>query len=70
MSRIKEIHADILIEDLVSIYPETIKILSEKGIRCLACGEPIWGTLRDAAKSCGYSESDIKELIVELNLNF
>jgi methionine synthase II (cobalamin-independent) len=66
----QKIHADILIEDLVRAFPETIKILSEKGIRCLACGEPIWGTLGDAAKSRGYSEGEIKELIAELNLKF
>ncbi len=66
----EKIKSDILIEDMVKVFPETIKILSEKGIRCLACGEPIWGTLEDAAKSKGYTEEEIKVLINELNSKF
>jgi methionine synthase II (cobalamin-independent) len=66
----QKIHAEILIEDLVRAFPETIKILSEKGIRCLACGEPIWGTLAEAAKSKGYTDEQIKTLIAELNTKF
>ena len=41
---------DITIEDLLDIYPKSISFLSEKGIKCIACGEPIWGTLEEAAK--------------------
>ncbi len=70
MGHMQKIHAEILIEDLVRAFPETIKILSEKGIRCLACGEPIWGTLAEAAKSKGYTDEQIKTLIAELNTKF
>ncbi|MBN2089322.1 DUF1858 domain-containing protein [candidate division KSB1 bacterium] len=66
----QKIHAEMLIEDLVKAFPETVKILSEKGIRCLACGEPIWGTLGEAAKLKGFTEEDIKTLIADLNTKF
>lgn len=32
---------DITIEDLVEEIPESVRYLSEKGIKCIACGEPI-----------------------------
>ena len=44
------IHKDMEIEELVNNYPFSVKYLMEKGIRCIACGEPIWGTLEEAAK--------------------
>lgn len=36
------------IEDLVAAHPAAVTFLMERGIRCLRCGEPIWGTLDDA----------------------
>lgn len=36
---------DILIEDLVKIYPQAVGFLTKKGIRCIRCGEPLWCTL-------------------------
>jgi len=38
-----------------------------KGIKCLACGEPIWGTLEFAAREKEFSEKDINEFVGELN---
>ncbi len=43
-----EISRDTIIEDLVDAWPDAITFLMEKGIRCLRCGEPIWGTLGSA----------------------
>lgn len=39
------IEKTIFIEDLVREYPSSVRFLMEKGIKCIACGEPIWGTL-------------------------
>lgn len=39
------------IEDLVNDHPELIAPLAEMGIVCIACGEPIWGTLGDLISS-------------------
>jgi hypothetical protein len=37
---------DIEIEDLIRYYPLSAGFLIKKGVRCIRCGEPIWGTLR------------------------
>jgi methionine synthase II (cobalamin-independent) len=61
-----KITKDITIEELVETVPGSVKYLMEKGIKCIACGEPIWGTLEDAAKEKGFSDSEINEFIIEL----
>ena len=67
MSAIK-ITKDILIEDLVNNFPFSVKYLMENGIRCIMCGEPIWGTLADAAEEKGFSDEDIQRFVNEMNL--
>ena len=61
------INKDILIEDLVREYPDSVHFLMEKGIKCIACGEPIWGTLEDAAVEKGFTAAQIEALVAELN---
>ena len=61
-----EITKNITIEDLVDIKPASVRYLSEKGIKCIACGEPIWGTLEDAAREKGFSDADLERFIKEL----
>lgn len=58
---------EIYIEDLVRDYPGAVTYLMEKGIRCLMCGEPIWGTLESAAKEKGFNDEDIEVFVKELN---
>ncbi len=58
------IELDIEIEDLVEKYPQTVDILTKKGIICIQCGSPIWGTLREAINRAGLDEI---EVINELN---
>jgi len=53
------------IEDIVSDYPELIRPLKEYGIACIVCGEPVWGTLDDLAKSKNISNID--KIIDEMN---
>ncbi len=61
------ITADIEIEQLVREYPFAVKYLAEQGIRCIACGEPIWGSLKEAALEKKFSEADIQKFVQELN---
>jgi hypothetical protein len=61
------IDKDILIEDLVRDVPAAVTYLMKKNIKCLACGEPIWGTLEDAAKKKGFSDEEIGVFVKELN---
>ncbi|MQY79156.1 MAG: DUF1858 domain-containing protein [Bacteroidetes bacterium] len=64
---IMKITKEITIEELVEIIPESVRYLMEKGIRCIACGEPIWGTLEEAAKEKGFNENQIEEFVKDLN---
>jgi hypothetical protein len=61
-----KIERDVWIEDLVRELPASVGFLREKGIRCIACGEPVWGTLEQAAREKGFSETTIDELVLEL----
>lgn len=60
-----EITADIAIEDLVRIEPRAAALLRRWGIVCIQCGEPVWGTLREAATSKGIE--DLDEILAALN---
>ena len=57
----------IAIEDLVQEVPGAVSYLSKNGIRCMRCGEPIWGTLEEAAKEKGFGEDDIRRFVDDLN---
>ncbi len=58
---------DILIEDLVEQLPQAIKYLMKHGIVCILCGEPIWGTLEEAAKNKGFTDEDVANFVEDLN---
>lgn len=58
------------IEEMVRDYPEVIGPLSKYGIVCVACGEPVWGTLRELADQIGIKDlapiiEQLKKLIRE-----
>ncbi len=63
----QKITKDIEIEDLVELLPDSVTYLMEEGIRCLRCGEPIWGSLEAAAKEKGFNDDDIKKFVDDLN---
>ncbi len=58
---------DITIEDLVEDYPFAEEFLRVRGIKCIRCGEPIWGTLETACKEKNFSDEQIEEIVRELN---
>jgi methionine synthase II (cobalamin-independent) len=61
-----EINKDIYIEELVNNYTFSIRYLAQKGIRCIACGEPVWGTLEEAAKEKGFTDKEIQSFVDDL----
>jgi methionine synthase II (cobalamin-independent) len=67
MERKRMIEKDISIEELVQILPASVRYLMERGIKCLACGEPIWGTLASAAREKGFSEHQLDSIVADLN---
>ena len=62
-----KINKDIAIEDLIEQLPYSVKYLADKGIRCIVCGEPIWGTLDEACKEKGFSDEEIINVVNEIN---
>ena len=63
----KIINEKISIEELVEIFPASVSYLSRKGIKCIACGEPIWGTLEEAAIEKGFGREEIEGFVRDLN---
>jgi len=63
----KKITRDTQIEELVELIPDAVQYLSREGIRCIRCGEPIWGTLEEAAREKGFSDADIERFVAEIN---
>jgi methionine synthase II (cobalamin-independent) len=62
-----EITKDTTIEDLVHYSARAVSYLRDKGIKCIACGEPIWGTLEEAAREKGFDTDAIDTFVKELN---
>ncbi len=61
-----EITKNSTIEDLVEKIPGAVKYLMTAGIRCIICGEPIWGTLEEAAKEKKFNNNDIEKFVADL----
>lgn len=56
---------EMLIEDLVQTYPQLVGPLRIEGIVCVACGEPVWGTLEAQASEKGIK--DLDQIIERMN---
>lgn len=61
------IRRDISMEELVTILPESVRYLMDRGIKPIVCGEPIWDTLEGAARAKGFSDERIDEMVRELS---
>lgn len=60
-----QITLDMQIEEMVQGFPEAVGFLSRQGLRCIRCGEPLWGTLADFLNSEGVENPE--RLVDELN---
>ena len=58
---------DVLVDELVETIPSSVTFLREKGLVCIQCGEAVWGTLNELAKSKGFTDKDIAEIVEQLN---
>ena len=63
----RRIDKDTTIEELTSLIPESVKYLMIHGIKCIHCGEAMWGTLETVAKQKGFTDSDIERFVLEIN---
>lgn len=64
---VKRISKNIPIEALITQHPFSVHLLMRRGIKCIVCGEPIWGTLEDAAKEKGISDLELDRIVEEIN---
>ncbi|MCB4203980.1 DUF1858 domain-containing protein [Deferribacterales bacterium Es71-Z0220] len=63
----KKFTLDNTIEDIVLEKKDAVKYFMEKGIRCIRCGEPIWDKLKDVLTEKGFTESEQKKILDEIN---
>lgn len=55
------------VEKLVEEYPQAVGFLTERGIRCLQCGEPFWGRLEELAEDLKGDAARFDQVLAELN---
>lgn len=58
------VHKDMIIQDVVAKYPETMEVFFEYGIHCVGCANSLFETVEQGAELHGF---DIDELIDDLN---
>ncbi len=61
-----KITKEISIEDLIEGLPGSVEYLMKEGIRCIVCGEPIWGSLQEAAEEKGFKTDDLERFVADL----
>ena len=61
-----EITPSIAIEELIEYYPASTAFLIKRGLPCIVCGEPVWGSLRELAHDKKFTEEEIKSLSEDL----
>lgn len=61
------IRRDSQIEDLIHAYKGLVGLLIRKGLPCVVCGDPFWGTLEELARQKGWDDVRIDKLVTELN---
>lgn len=47
------IDPDAAVEDIIEKYPRAVDFLMQRGIICIRCGAPVWGSLADLIKQSG-----------------
>ncbi len=60
----EKITLEMFVEDLLGDYSEANRFFLERGMRCLKCGEPYWGSLAEFLKENGVENMD--EFVEEL----
>jgi hypothetical protein len=61
------IRRDSQIEDIIHVHKGLVGLLIRKGLPCVVCGEPFWGTVEELAHQKGWDDSRIDKLVAELN---
>ncbi len=54
----RKLKKEMPVEELVESHPGVVDQLQKRGILCIRCGEPVWGTLEDLLKRKGIEDID------------
>ena len=54
------------VDELVWACPGVVRFLIDRGLPCVVCGEPFWGTLEDLARQRGWDDKRIDVLVRDL----
>ncbi len=60
------INASMQVEELLERYPAATRFLLQRGVPCLVCGEPVWGTRGDVLASHNKQAAEIEVIVQEL----
>ena len=63
----RKINRDDETEFILSVIPGAISYLVQKGVCGMNCGKPVWGPLAYVAKARGFSDTEIDEMVLEIN---
>lgn len=55
------------IEFILRSIPGALEFLMKKGVCGISCGEPYFGILEAAAKEKGFTETEIDNMVLDLN---
>ena len=55
------------ISEIVEKYPYLIEHLLKHGIKCMVCGDVVWGTLEEEARRQGITSEELHRIIEEAN---
>lgn len=58
---------DMIVADVVSMFPEAADIITSYGLHCVGCHINAYETLEQGLLGHGYSEEDLKNMLHELN---
>jgi methionine synthase II (cobalamin-independent) len=63
----EHIERTITIEDLVDAVPESVRYLIDRGLPCIVCGQPAWGTLEEMVKDKGRTDAELETIVSDIN---
>jgi hybrid cluster-associated redox disulfide protein len=63
----KYIDRGMLINDVVSLYPEVVPMIMDLGVHCIGCGAAMFETLEEGFMGHGMPDDEIDEVVDELN---
>lgn len=53
-----EITLDLRVDELVEAHPQAAGFLADRGVVCIVCGEPYWGTLGELMRHKQIADPD------------